>query len=162
MAYHLTGYSALAGTTVSAPAIYFVLHWGFNNYFWRLLPLPNISGSWNVSGKTIDSNGKMVHRWKGILSIEQKWDKIAVHFKTEKSEGYSYIATLIKKDGAETWSLKYSYKNEPKIAFAHKLNAHKGCSEIDFSGDLSQGEGFYYNSNERSTFGTIQLERTKK
>ncbi len=158
----LTGFEALGKVTVTIAVVYFGLHWLFNNYIWKHLSLPDISEQWDITGKTLDTEGNTIYDWKGKLSIEQKWDKIAIHFKTEKSEGISYVATLLKKDGAGIWSLKYSYKNDPSAKFAHSLNAHKGCSEIDFSSDLSQGEGFYFNSNERSTFGTIQLKRISK
>lgn len=161
-AYSLTGIEALGKVTVTVAVVYFALHWLFNNYAWKHLFLPDISGHWNVMGKTLDADGNTVYEWEGKLSIEQKWDKIAIHFKTEKSEGISYVATLLKKDGAGVWSLKYSYKNDPGIKYAHSLNAHRGCSEINFSGDLSQGEGFYFNNNERNTFGTVQIKRTNK
>jgi hypothetical protein len=161
-AYSFTGFELLGKVTVTIAAIYFGLHWLFNNYLWKYLTIPDISGQWDIKGNTLDLEGNTIYEWKGILSIEQKWDKIAIHFKTEQSEGVSYMATLLKKDGANTWSLKYSYANDPHTKFAHALTAHKGCSEIDFLGDLSYGEGFYFNSNERHTFGTIQLKRINK
>lgn len=157
--YSFSGIEAFGKITVTVTLIYLILYWLFNNYIWKRLSLPDISGEWSVKGKTLDANGNIVYKWKGKLSIEQTWDKIAIYLRTDKSEGESYIATLLKKDGVGTWSLKYSYKNHPSIEHTHKLGAHTGCSEIDFLGDLSKGEGFYFNSNERNTFGTIKIER---
>ena len=54
--YSFSGIEAFEKITVTVTLIYLILYWLFNNYIWKRLSLPNISGEWSVKGKTIDAD----------------------------------------------------------------------------------------------------------
>jgi hypothetical protein len=92
--------------------------------------------------------------------IKQNWRKIAIRNRTKSSQSESYTATISKRSGARgVWLLSYSYRNEPDIEQSHELNPHKGFCEIELDKDLTMAKASYFNSNGRSTFGSMQIKR---
>jgi SMODS-associating 2TM, beta-strand rich effector domain len=147
--------------TVSTGLVYTVLYWVFNRYVWRwlnkLLSIPDLSGTWSVSGKSLTLEGDVKFVWSGILTITQKWDRIAIELKTNQSGSFSETASvLLKHDGAA--KLSYSYQNHPKAGEA-ELQKHQGFCELTFEGSRSSAEGHYFNSLGHYSFGQMQLMR---
>jgi hypothetical protein len=148
---------------VGAGAVFAVLYWFFNRFAWRwpLLKLavkvPNLSGAWLCSGKTYNTEGAVERTWSGTVTIYQRWDKIRVKLKTEKSGSDSIAAALVCDDD-DGYRLLYNYRNQPRID-AVELKAHLGFCDLIFAKDLKSADGEYFNGRGRNTFGTMHLTR---
>ncbi|HHQ4902770.1 TPA: hypothetical protein ACSP3M_004068, partial [Aeromonas veronii] len=139
--HQVDGFSFMAGATVSTAAIYFALHWVFNNYVWKKVPLlkiPDLNGVWSVRGETLsEDDGVIKYNWEAEIDIEQTWEKISINLKTKQSSSESYTATLAKKSGTRGgWVLHYSYSNSPDASQFHELNSHRGYCEVIFNKEL--------------------------
>lgn len=162
---NMTNWEAFSKATITTGVIYFILHWLFNKWVWRLpfFEIPNLNGVWEVSGKTLGDNGDVKYEWPAILDIEQNWKQISINIKTSKSQSQSYTATLLKKHGIRGgWVLSYSYKNEPNLDKSHELNSHKGFCEIEFDKEFTIAKGTYFNSNGRRTYGLMDIVKESK
>ena len=159
--YQWTGIEAISSATVTTAAVYFVLHWIFNKYAWRIpfFKIPDLSGKWNIIGQTLNEDGSIKHEWEAQIAIEQTWKDIAIRLKNHTSQSYSQTATLEKRHGFGDWLLSYSYTNEPATNQFHELNSHKGYCQIEFDGDVIEGDASYFNNNGRRTFGTMKLQK---
>ena len=159
----MTGIEAFGKATFTTAIIYFGLHWLFNNLIWKLpfFEIPNLSGEWELVGKTLEENGGTKYDWTATIAIKQTWKDIVITLKTDKSQSYSQTATMEKLHGFNGWLLSYSYKNEPRTEQSHELNAHKGYCQIEFDKNLIEGDASYFNNNGRRTFGTMQLKKAK-
>lgn len=158
----LTGLDAFTKATITTGLIYFALHWAFNKWAWRIpfFEIPNLSGTWDLEGKTLSENGDTKFHWEGRIGIEQNWKEILVHLQTKNSQSKSYTATIAKRHGPTGgWLLTYSYKNEPEIEQSHELNSHKGYCEIELDPKLTSGKASYFNSGGRRTFGIMNLRK---
>lgn len=149
---------------ITAGAIYSAIHWAFNKYGWRPLSyisqIPDISGSWECIGETLNDNGDVLFNWKGNVTISQTWEKIRIRLETETSTSNSVSVALIPEpDGC--WMLMYSYKNEPKMG-NQKLNSHIGYSEVRVQAGLQTACGEYFTAKGRGTFGRMQFRRKSK
>ncbi|WP_421289151.1 pancortin-3 [Aeromonas veronii] len=165
--HQVEGLSFMSVATVSTAAIYFALHWVFNNYVWKKVPLlkiPDLNGVWSVRGETLsEDDGVIKYNWEAEIDIEQTWEKISINLKTKQSSSESYTATLAKKSGTRGgWVLHYSYSNSPDASQFHELNSHRGYCEVIFDKELTSGEAAYFNSNGRRTFGKMYLTRGDK
>lgn len=159
----MTGWEAFSKGTVTVGVIYFVIHWAFNKWAWKIpfFKIPNLNGVWKVSGQTLDEDSNTKYNWLADLDIEQNWKQISINIKTEKSQSESYTATLLKRNGVRGgWVLSYSYKNDPNLNQIHELNSHKGFCEIEFNKDLKLAEGTYFNSAGRRTYGLMSLRES--
>lgn len=161
--YGWTGIEAIGKATVTTAATYFILHWIFNNYAWKLpfFKIPDLAGTWNIKGKTLTEDGGTKYDWEADIAIEQTWKDITICLKSPNSKSYSQTATLEKRHGFGGWLLSYSYTNEPATEQYHELNAHKGYCQIEFNKELTKGDASYFNNNGRRTFGIMQLEKAK-
>jgi len=156
----VTGWQWISLLSISGGITYFILHYLFNSKFWKYLPIPDLDGDWEVKGKTLDRDGNTLYYWKGDWKVEQNWKKILIYQKTKSSESWSYTATISRKKGdKKKWVLAYSYNNEPLLAKNPDLQAHRGFCELEFDLYLKEGDGIYYNSRGRVTFGTMQLTK---
>ncbi|MUK71467.1 pancortin-3 [Aliivibrio fischeri] len=161
---NITGWEAFTKGSVTVGVAYFGFHWFFNRWIWKIpfFNIPNLNGVWSVKGRTLDENGNSKYEWPAELGIQQDWKQISINIKTEKSQSQSYTATLMKRNGVRGgWILSYSYKNEPSLQQIHELNAHKGYCEIEFDQKLGDGEGTYFNSGGRKTYGLMSIVRVK-
>jgi len=161
---NLTGYEAFGKVTITIAIIYYILHLLFNKYVWKvsLVKLPDLNGKWDVTGTTLNEDGSTKYTWHGTMAIEQSWEKILIHLKTDKSESLSYTATLSKREGLlGGWRLSYSYKSDPNTEQQHELNSHNGYCEIKLDNDLIIGDASYFNNNGRRTFGIMKIEKVK-
>ena len=157
--YALTGIEAFTKATITTAVIYFILHWVFNKYIWKLpfFEIPNLSGKWEIVGKTLEEGGGVKYNWNAEIKIEQNWKEIINTLKTNKSQSYSQTATIEKRHGFGGWLLSYSYKNEPLTEQYHELSSHKGYCQIEFDKDIVKGDASYFNNNGRRTFGIMKL-----
>lgn len=150
-------------TAIATPAIiYFILHYIFNKYAWKIpiFTIPDINGTWAVTGETLNEDGGTRYNWSAEIDIEQTWEKICITLKTAQSSSESYTATLGKKPGTKSgWILHYSYTNNPNFDQYQELNSHKGYCELIFDKNLKSGEAAYFNSNGRRTFGKMTLNK---
>jgi len=158
----MTGWESFGKATVTTGIIYFILHWIFNKWIWKLkvLEVPDISGEWSIVGKTLDEFGAVRFDWKGEIGIAQDWKQILIHLKTDTSQSWSYTATFSRRSGPlGGWLLSYSYSNNPEIESSHELNPHKGYCEAELNKDLTAGKIRYFNHAGRNTFGVIEMKR---
>ncbi|WP_330543774.1 pancortin-3 [Aeromonas hydrophila] len=160
------GLTFMATVTISTAALYFTLHWLFNNHAWKipLFKIPDLNGVWLVRGETLsEEDGVVKYNWEAEIDIEQTWEKVSINLKTKQSSSESYTATLAKKSGTRGgWILHYSYSNSPDASQFHELNSHRGYCEVIFDKELTSGEAAYFNSNGRRTFGKMYLTRGEK
>ncbi|WP_081304672.1 Cap15 family cyclic dinucleotide receptor domain-containing protein [Aeromonas hydrophila] len=160
------GLTFMATVTISTAALYFTLHWLFNNHVWKipLFKIPDLNGVWLVRGETLsEEDGVVKYNWEAEIDIEQTWEKVSINLKTKQSSSESYTATLAKKSGTRGgWILHYSYSNSPDASQFHELNSHRGYCEVIFDKELTSGEAAYFNSNGRRTFGKMYLTRGEK
>lgn len=157
-----TKIEAFATAVITPTAIYFILHYLFNEHAWRIpfFSIPDISGTWSVTGETLNEDGSTKYNWNAEIDIEQTWEKICITLKTTQSSSESYTATLGKKPGTKSgWILHYSYTNNPDSGQYHELNSHKGYCELVFDKNLKTGIAAYFNSNGRRTFGKMTLNK---
>lgn len=157
-----TGWEAFGKATITTGAIYFILHWLFNAYVWKIkiFEAPDLSGEWTIVGKTLDEFGKVRWDWQGEIGITQDWKQILIHLKTETSQSWSYTATLSKRHSPlGGWLLTYSYSNDPEVESSHQLNPHKGYCEAELNKELNAGKIRYFNHSGRNTFGVIEMKR---
>lgn len=149
---------------ISAGLTYWVVHFLFNRYGWRALTwlsqVPDINGTWSCEGQTIGDDGSVKFVWTGTVTISQNWEKIRVNLKTATSGSNSIIAALVPEPD-KSWTLFYSYVNEPKIGEA-ELQRHSGYAELQFNPGTTSAEGSYFNGRGRGTYGRMQLRRKSR
>jgi hypothetical protein len=163
--YQATNLQAFATAVITPTLIYFVLHWLFNRYAWKIpvFNIPKIAGVWSVVGQTLNEDGSTRYDWIAEIDIEQTWENICITLKTSQSSSESYTATLEKKPGTRGgWVLHYSYSNNPNADQYHELNSHRGFCELILNQELTIGEAAYFNSSGRRTFGKMSLIREQK
>ncbi|EMN7270064.1 pancortin-3 [Vibrio parahaemolyticus] len=157
-----TGLEVFGKAVITTAVVYFILHWLFNKFVWKVpfFSIPDISGIWSVRGETLTEDGDVKFNWTAEVDIEQTWEKISINLKTAQSSSSSYTATLGKKSGTKGgWILHYSYTNNPDSSQYHELNSHNGYCELIFDKTLHRGEAAYFNSNGRRTFGKMYLNK---
>ena len=148
---------------IGAATIWATLYLAFNRYVWRwrwisrAMKAPDVSGSYDVFGETLNSDGSVSFAWEGNLSISQTWDRIRVRLRTSTSTSYSIAAALFF-DPSDGYRLLYHYRNEP-AAGSTQLAGHRGYADILFHDDLKTGSGEYFNGQSRFTFGKISISR---
>ena len=146
---------------VGAGAVFGGLYWILNKWAWRwpgigmALKVPDISGTWDCVGKTLDQDGTTKHNWQAEITIVQSWDKLRIRLATTTS-GASSISAALAHDSIDGFVLLYHYSNDPKAnGSAIGLAAHTGCSVMTISKDLKSAHGEYFNGRDRMTFGTM-------
>lgn len=161
--HQMTNVQAFSTAVITPAVVYFILHFLFNKYVWKVpfFSIPDISGIWIVEGETLNEDGTVRYSWVAEIDIEQTWEKMCITMKTSQSTSESYTATLGKKPGTKNgWVLHYSYSNNPNTDQFHELNSHKGYCELVFNKDLTQGSAAYFNSNGRRTFGKMAVRKS--
>ncbi len=151
---------------VTAGAVWIGLHWLFANHAWKwpgiaaAINVPDLSGSWRVTGKTLDENKDTTYEWSGVVTITQTWEKLKVRLRTSQSSSFSISAALVREPGAG-FRLTYPYLNEPG-AEQPELSMHVGFADLLFAPNLSSAEGDYFNNKGRTTQGVMRLDRLEK
>ncbi|ALT77144.1 Cap15 family CBASS effector [Paucibacter sp. KCTC 42545] len=148
---------------VGAGAVYTVLFWLLKNHAWKwrplsaLLKVPNLAGTWDCKGETLDRDGKITYAWTAEVTIIQCWDKLRVRLKTSQS-GSNSMAAALTHDSVDGWLLLYQYRNDPRIG-EPELNSHVGTCSATFSKDLKSATAEYFNGVGRATFGKMTWTR---
>ena len=94
------------------------------------------------------------------MTIVQTWSRIAITLKTDQSISRSGPACLTREDGVG-YCLLYTYANEPQPG-QPELHIHRGTCELRFSENFSEASGFYFNDQNRLTFGRMKLTKQSK
>ena len=148
---------------LGAGVVYTALFWALNTHAWKwwplaaLLKVPNLAGTWDCKGDTLDREGKVVYEWTAEITIVQCWDKLRVRLKTNQS-GSNSIAAALTHDSVDGWLLLYQYRNDPKID-QPELRSHVGTASVTFSNDLKTATAEYFNGVGRATFGRMIWKR---
>ncbi|MCC8367280.1 hypothetical protein J8V57_13545 [Xenorhabdus sp. PB61.4] len=148
-----------------AGMIYFLLYHVLNKYLWKrpfvgqLISMPNLSGEWEVIGKTLHPEERICE-WKGVIRIVQTWDKVRIRQTTNTSQSDSITASVINDQGI-SYRLLYNYTNRP-LAGNDEMQSHVGFVDLEFSEDLNSAIGEYFNGRGRNTYGTMTLRRKNK
>lgn len=144
---------------VGAGTVYTLLFWLLKNHAWKwrplsvLLKVPNLEGTWDCKGETLDRDGNVVYVWSAEITIVQCWDKLRVRLKTAQS-GSNSMAAALTHDSVDGWLLLYQYRNDPKIG-EPELRSHVGTCSAVFSKDLTSAAAEYFNGVGRATFGKM-------
>ena len=148
---------------VGAGTVYTLLFWLLKNHAWKwspvsvLLKVPNLAGTWDCKGESLDRDGNIVYAWTAEVKIVQCWDKLRVRLKTSQSSSSS-IAAALTHDSVDGWLLLYQYRNDPKIG-EPELRSHVGTCSATFAKDLNSVTAEYFNGVGRATFGKMTWSR---
>ncbi|POA48185.1 hypothetical protein C1893_11945 [Pseudomonas sp. MPR-ANC1] len=148
---------------ISAAVIYTFGHALFDSWMWRwplilkLLKIPNLNGTWNCKGQTINSAGEVTFDWSATIRITQTWEKLRIYLNTGQSKSASIAASLVHEPG-RGYILMYSYRNEPRAGEV-ELKSHIGYAELELNESLTEAYGDYFNNKGRLTCGRMILTR---
>lgn len=148
---------------VGAGAVFGLLYWVLNKWAWKwpglclALKVPDISGTWDCIGRTLEADGSIKYEWQATVTIVQSWDKLRIRLTTQQS-GSSSIFAAIANDSVDGIVLLYHYRNDPKTGAAG-LVSHTGCSVMTITPELNAATGDYFNGRGRMTFGTMHWTR---
>lgn len=117
------------------------------------LKVPNISGTWDCIGNTLNTDGSIKHNWQAEITIVQSWDKLRIRLVTTTS-GSSSISAALAHDSVDGFVLLYHYRNDPKVG-ATGLASHMGCSVMTIAKSLESATGDYFTGRGRNNFGTM-------
>lgn len=157
------------GFSISALLIFTIIWFSFSRLIWKffarikLIRIPNISGKWKCVGegrKYLNSND--VNSWKGIIQIEQEYEKISIKLTTNESKSHSYslVGDIEIRDKNEI-VLSYMYENEP-FKTEEGLKQHKGFCRLIFDLLNNSANGHYYTDNDRSSYGVMKLTKMEE
>ena len=149
-------YSAIFG--VGSGAIFTLLYYLFDNFFWKIKIFGNIdlSGKYQCEGVSKDKSQKEKDRFVGTITIKQTWTKISVNLKTDKSHSDSFMAK-ISQNGTGDVKLDYCYTNSTNQTNKDMVGVHTGTASIIFSSEI---KGKYYNQpDDRMRYGELVLTK---
>jgi hypothetical protein len=175
------------GVSVSAPS--FALTWGviytiFNNWLWKwnvlrylkVVQVPNLAGTWDGYLETSyqgdipdehisddDDPNSNYTRLNAEIEIEQKWRKIDVHLKTDRSSSDSNAGTILINESQ--WpSLNYQYDNEPAPDTPSSMAMHHGTADLELNRENGDDvlEGVYYTGPGRENHGKMRFARREE
>ena len=157
------------GFSISAVLVFTAIWFLFSKKIWKFLAkikigkTPDISGTWTCIGegkKYSDSDD--TNDWKGVIQIEQEYEKILIKLTTEESKSHSYslVGDIEIRDKNEI-ILSYMYENEP-FQTEEGLKQHKGFCRLTFDLSNNTANGRYYTDNDRSSYGTMNLTKQER
>ena len=149
-------YSAIFG--VGSGAIFPLLYYLFDNFFWKIKIFGNVdlSGKYQCEGVSKDKSQKEKDRFTATIIIKQTWTKISVNLKTDKSYSDSFMAK-ISQNGVGDIRLDYCYTNNTDQTNKDMVSRHTGTATIIFSSEI---KGKYYNQpDDRMRYGELVLSK---
>ena len=149
-------YSAIFG--VGSGAIFTLLYYLFDNFFWKIKIFGNVdlSGKYQCEGVSKDKSQKEKDRFTATIIIKQTWTKISVNLKTDKSYSDSFMAK-ISQNGVGDIRLDYCYTNNTDQTNKDMVSRHTGMATIIFSSEI---KGKYYNQpDDRMRYGELVLSK---
>lgn len=144
---------------MGAGVVFGILYSVLNKWAWKwpgiglALKVPDISGTWDCIGETLQDDGSTKYNWQAEVTVVQSWDKLRIRLVT-KTSGSSSISAALAHDSVDGFVLLYHYRNDPK-AGTTGLASHTGCSVMTIAKDLRSATGEYFNGRGRMTFGTM-------
>jgi hypothetical protein len=149
--------------TVTSLTAFSLFYWLFNKFIWRvivkILNIPNLNGMWDCKGHSFNSVTKAEFSWDSVIEIKQTWSKIAVYQRTKDSDSHSMsVIGSIKNEENGEIVLSYVYENTPR-SDTPALLKHKGVVTLRFNKYKTKASGDYFNDQNRSTYGTMNLEK---
>lgn len=150
---------------IGAFTVYAALYAIFNKTLWRMpwmgrfLKVPDLAGTWECSGTSLDEVGGAEHPWHGTVSIFQSWDRVRIRLDTVQSGSSSLVAALMQ-DEAGGYRLFYTYQNDPRGGQA-ELRSHLGYCDMSVDKDQQTASGEYFTGRGRQTFGRMQWRRVR-
>lgn len=151
--------------SITAFSVFAGLYFIFDRWVWKsgwvgkLLGVPDLSGSWKVTGHTDGADG-VERDWNATLTIEQTWSHIAISIETDGSRSRSTMAS-IERDPGHGHRLIYGYVNSRKDV-ERELRSHCGTCEVVIAADLNSAQATYFNDHQRRTVGTMTWERKQQ
>lgn len=149
-------YSAIFG--VGSGAIFTLLYYLFDNFFWKIKIFGNVdlSGKYQCEEVSKDKSQKEKDRFTATIIIKQTWTKISVNLKTDKSYSDSFMAK-ISQNGVGDIRLDYCYTNNTDQTNKDMVSRHTGTATIIFSSEI---KGKYYNQpDDRMRYGELVLSK---
>ena len=149
-------YSAIFG--VGSGAIFTLLYYLFDNFFWKIKIFGNVDLFWKYQceGVSKDKSQKEKDRFTATIIIKQTWTKISVNLKTDKSYSDSFMAK-ISQNGVGDIRLDYCYTNNTDQTNKDMVSRHTGTATIIFSSEI---KGKYYNQpDDRMRYGELVLSK---
>ena len=149
-------YSAIFG--VGSGAIFTLLYYLFDNFFWKIKIFGNVdlSGKYQCEGVSKDKSQKEKDRFTATIIIKQTWTKISVNLKTDKSYSDSFMAK-ISQNGVGDIRLDYCYTNNTDQTNKDMVSRHTGTATIIFPSEI---KGKYYNQpDDRMRYGELVLSK---
>lgn len=149
-------YSAIFG--VGSGAIFTLLYYLFDNFFWKIKIFGNVdlSGKYQCEGVSKDKSQKEKDRFTATIIIKQTWTKISVNLKTDKSYSDSFMAK-ISQNGVGDIRLDYCYTNNTDQTNKDMVSRHTCTATIIFSSEI---KGKYYNQpDDRMRYGELVLSK---
>jgi len=151
---------------LTSAGVFTALYFIFDYYFWRipivrgLLSLPNLNGEWSCDGISLDTEHNEKEKWQGTVTIVQRWTKISIYLRTQKSESASKVAHIYSLPG-KGYKVTYSYSNT--VEYGNKpMTDHSGSCELLFDTECQNANGSYFNGPDRWTCGKITLKKAEK
>lgn len=147
---------------VTAYSLFAGLYCLFDRWAWKqnwlswLVNVPNLSGTWTISGETNGADGTP-RQWQGNAIIKQTWSQIAISLETIESRSRSLLAA-IERDPGQGYRMIYGYENRRK-GLDTNIRGHFGTCEVIVADDLQTAEGCYFNDHQRHTFGSMKWTR---
>ncbi|QWB96205.1 hypothetical protein KHQ89_01820 [Mycoplasmatota bacterium] len=142
-----------------------LIYWIFTQYLWkwkrlypRVVPFPNLTGTWIGKLNTSFSDPEKNSRIKEIncmLVIIHKYRSIHITFITKESKSHSYSEKLIFDNTLNYKQITYNYANNPKLLLDKRSSNHRGTAILSLI-DKNILEGEYY--TDRETKGEIYFE----
>ncbi|MDD4157234.1 MAG: hypothetical protein PHY08_11745 [Candidatus Cloacimonetes bacterium] len=134
---------------ISIGLIFFILSFLFNRLLIKICNILYIDKKFHVVLKTNYKDQEIV----GQLHIKIRFFKASIKLTTEKTNSTVESIYIDNEDRMDT-IITYTYINDGNCS--NKLNMHRGTCVIKMC-KKSFIEGFYYNSPQRKTHGTINL-----
>lgn len=123
---------------------------------WKLVDVPNISGSWTAKLRTIYDEEPITV--EGTVEIEQTWSRISIMAHWPNSDSYSVSAVLQTGPGLRP-QLIYTFVNEPKATAVATMEMHRGTTWLGIDTPADALEGHYYTGRGRRQVGEMVLTR---
>lgn len=133
----------------------------FDKQLWRWpivrrlgIATPILRGEWsgNINSSFLDHTTDQPVQ----LTVSQTWTTISLHLSAEYSESESIAAAI--NVGPQS-TIVYCYRNRPKADATGTMHGHEGTVTLRIA--LAELVGDYYSGRDRTTQGTIALQRQR-
>lgn len=153
---------------ISAPAIYGVFFYLFNNYLWELplfrwfglIKAENLAGKWN--GFLKSSYDKFATDIPAELIITQTATSVKIRGKFNESRSCSVHESFGIDELCGVTALFFFYRNEPNYDATSTMSIHEGSMKLIYNKEDDSLSGYYYSGRDRNNHGIIKVYRKGK